>query len=363
MKKFLQRRVHISISIAIILIALTLSWRNQRTIDTLRTAQESLLTQAHSSGINLTDPLPLSSRSSAKDPLREAERVAANFIAYGRDMKGIYNEYYVAQLPPAARQRMIAQMDEIIALNGKQLEHLISTIQNAPGLDEEVRRNLLQFSLTRLGALQPAVALAIINTSPLFEEMGGYSRSIVETITTTWNAQAPDAFLSWLRKNHPTLPPATTSTITSQLSLGLSVTAPLDLFPFLQEFSPTPANYFPHILQKSTLSLADRHECLSQIRELAHTLPDPKERAEFLQKNNRALILGQLNHEADFETSTAFATSGVFTPDDLEILWNPAICDLSYHIKEEDTPRWIDWLQETFPDGQADRRIKQLLER
>ncbi|YCM42206.1 hypothetical protein V2O64_12920 [Verrucomicrobiaceae bacterium 227] len=364
MKSFLQLRVPIAISFIIVLLALTLSWRNHLTITRLRNTHQTLLTQTSAAGITPTDPLPVSTRQPKKNPLQEAERVAARFIAYGRDMKGIYHEGHIQELDQATRDRMAIQMNEVIALNGKQLEHLIALISKDSTITEDVRLNLLQFSLTRLGTLHPQIALDLLCTPPLKDQLGGgYSRSIAENIANIWNAQAPDAFLDWFRENRTALPPNATTSILYGLSLARSVTTPLELFPFLKEFSPDPAGYFPHILQKSTLTLSDRHECLTQIRELAETLPDPKKRKKYLLDNNRALILGQTNHGADFETATAFATSGIFTPDDLEFLWNPAICDLSYNIKKEDTGRWIDWLQKNFPDGKADHRIKQLLKR
>ena len=72
MKSFLQLRVPIAISFIIVLLALTLSWRNHLTITRLRNTHQTLLTQTSAAGITPTDPLPVSTRQPQKNPLQDA---------------------------------------------------------------------------------------------------------------------------------------------------------------------------------------------------------------------------------------------------------------------------------------------------
>jgi len=362
MTRFLQSRVPTFVTVTILAAALSLTAKLQKDRKVLLAQKESLVEKARTQGFTPGDPIPLSTRRTDEDPLKKAERITANFIAYALRFKGDFAESEINKLDQATRDGLITQMDEVMALNHHQIAHLLAIIAATPDLNG-IRGDLLRFAINRLNDLNPFTALNLLkDNSLLTEHLGSYAAHIARSASASWCLQNPDQALAWLRQSRHDLPDDFVKSVASSLLHHQATQDPLGVFPLLHEFAQNPTDYFPYIFRERNLTIDECQQAFPEIRKLAEDL-DPEKRQEFLRESARALVLGQIAHQADFETATAIASSSIFTPDELEFLWNPGKADLEYKIRLEDTPRWITWLQSTFPPEQSNLRVRDLIER
>ncbi len=353
-------------TLTVLLIAIVggISWKNHGDLTQLREERDSLVSLTIERKIDLEADVPLSSRTLKPKTVRDIDGIAKDFIAYAIEFKDYYRDREIQKLDQASRDRMIGQMDEMMNLNPNELKRLIDIISLEPNIPANTRTALLQFSINRLAESHPFEALSlVVGTPEMLAQLGGHSRRILEQHLSKLAVNQLDQTKSWLRKHAETMPPDLMESSAYFIARTVVQSNPMETFAIAKEFNKKPEGYFPHIFQNRPLTQEDRSEFLPALREVATGIKDETKRAKFLKKNMAALILGQKSHTAGFEESTAWIAQGHHTDEELEIIWNPAIKDLGYHIKHEETGKWILWLQDTFAPEKSKGRVDQLLER
>ncbi len=360
MRRWLSLRVPIGITITLGLILAYFILTNQSQLNQLRQTNESLLAETKTSGLNLNQASSPSTRS--RPNARDVERIARDFMAYGVEFKTVYNDDQVSKLDQATRDRMIAQMDDITSLNQKELQRLIEIISAEPDFDPAVRKNLITFAFYRWLEKNRPAALDFFTQSPqLAKQFGRSLTNMVGTTLQLWVDQAPDEAIAWMRNSRDQFVDGILNFIIYPFARSIVLQRPIETFDLVNEFSEKPHSFFPVILQNNDLSIAQRTSALANVREMAKDLEDPVAQKEFLFKNTKALVLGQKNKQGDFQTAIDTIQANNLQPEEFEFIWNPAINDLGYYIKDEQTGQWISWLQKNIPAEKSSRRIKQLL--
>ena len=283
-------------------------------------------------------------------------------MAYGVEFQTVYNDDQVSQLDQATRDGMIAQMDDIISLNQKELQRLIEIISAEPDFDQRVRVSLLTFAFHRWCEKDKPEALLFFTQSPqLAEQIGRSLQNLIGNTVRLWTDQEPDEAISWIRDSRNQFTDGILDSIAYPFIKSIVRQRPIETFDLVNEFSKKPHSFFPVIFQDNDLSITERTQALTRIRKMAESLEESAAREKFLFENTKALVLGQKNKQGDFQAAIDTIAANQLKIDDLEFIWNPAITDLGYHIKDEQTGEWITWLRENIPAEKSDRRVKQLL--
>ena len=364
MKGWLSIRVPIALTIILSLILVVIAWSNQMQLKQVRKEHLNLLNHAESLGLDPDNPVLTSQRTRSIEAPEDIEALAREFIAVGIDFNNCHNDELFSQLDAQSKDRVITQVNRVLSLNQKGLQQLIELIIAEPELDKAVRMKLLNFTLLRWAELNPSNALAFLVQSPqLGSQLDRSMRSLLTRMVTSWTKEAPDDIIAWLDKDHEQLDPKNRSSILYHLTRAIVVERPLETFELINKHSEKPHSYFPVIFRNNELAVAERIEILRRVQEMAPELDSPEAKEKFLTKNLKALVLGQKNHHGDFQTAIDMIKAADLQTDDIEFIWNPAINDLGYYIKDEQTGEWINWLRDSAPEEKSARRIKQLFER
>lgn len=365
MTRWLSIQVPLVITIVPGLILFGIGWSIHDQITQLKQDHQALIHHAESLGLDPSSPSPLSTRRRSIDRNREVDQIARDFIAIGIEFENCVNDYRFSQLDTDSRKRVTAQVNHVLSLNQKELQQLIEIIVAQPDLDYSVRRTLLTFTLQRWTELNPSKALDFLVRSPeIAEQLESNFRPIVSQLAGSWAEDSLEDVTAWFRKSQPILTKATQHAVTHYLAYKIGIERPLETFDLVNEFSEDPHSYFPAILRKNKMSVAERSESLARIREMAKDLQEPAARERFLSKNLQALVIGQKGSQGDFQTAIDTIEANDLKIENLEFIWNPSVptLGLGYYIKEEQTGEWINWIQKSIPEKQGEQRIRQLLE-
>ena len=362
MNRWLSIQVPIVITIILSLILVVIAWRNQIQLGQLKEEYLDLENRIKSLGIDPINPTAFSQRTRSIDQQEDIEALARDFIAVGIDFKSSFNDDLFSKLDTRSKDRLISQVNRVLALNQKGLRQLIELFIAEPELDKAIRSKLLNFTILRWAELNPSNALDFLTQSPQLSSQLERSMHILLTrMVTSWATEAPDDVVAWLDRDHLQVDANSRSSVLYHLTRAIVTERPLETFELINKHSEKPHSYFPIIYRNNKLTLAERIEIFRRVQEIAPEVEDHKAGEIFLKKNLKALVLGQQNQQSDFQTSINMIKAVDLKIDDIEFIWNPAINDLSYHIKDEETGKWINWLRDSVPAEKSTHRIKQLL--
>ena len=159
-------RIPIGVTALVLGALAALGWHDRQRLLALRSARADLVAQFSTRGIEI-DPAAAASRSTKRprvDRAAEARQVAADFMAYAREMAALGDK--VRSPDAAMREKIIEQMNEVTSLDGRQLVILIDDVFAAEDLEDGLRQMLIRFALERLGRDHPEQVMAILTGKP-----------------------------------------------------------------------------------------------------------------------------------------------------------------------------------------------------
>jgi len=324
--------------------------RNQHRIGALRSENHVLLAEATVQGVPIgPDGSTVRVRSRIRvDRTGGARRIADEMIAAAT------SESY----PEADK---LALVDRVLALDAQQLREIIGELRHRPDIDEAQRREFLMYLISRLADDFPQDALEILAditaTQPKRLHPGSIENLMAKAMNA-WGAVNPDKAWVWFQEHKDLLPERQTPVLWSLLK-GVAKTHPADAIEKAGEAGLQPKN-LPAILTWPDQSVDEKIAAYTALRDWSRGRENESD--DILQQAVRELVLSKSHdREIQFDTVTGWIRQAGVTPDDLGFLADPSLADLSYYIDPLETGRWMDWLRETFPEDQLNRRYKQLL--
>ncbi|NWK55756.1 hypothetical protein HW115_09050 [Verrucomicrobiaceae bacterium N1E253] len=351
---------------AALLIATTgFAWFNHHQITVLEAKQEALNEQARSRGIHpeATTGTPFrnhrGNRARHFPTLTHSETVSLGhaFIAYAEEMELLDRNTPVDQ---ATRQRMIDQMDQILALNKKQILTLIQEIQAADYTTPIIRDRLLSFLIRQLGNNHPPDALKVLTESPGILEQVKRHNSLIGGSIRAWASENPGQALAWFDQHIQALPANAADQFEYDLICGTASSDIKQAFSLFNRFGKSP-DRAAGMLRYIDPSKESRIAALAPLREWIKTLPaNSKISDRCYSKCIITLTLGQGGKSAPFDSTTQWINQAHLTLEESRFLTRRDLLDITYYIRPNEAGQWAEWFGAQFPAEIAQRTIQHL---
>ena len=348
-------RTPIIVSLVILAGGAGLAWHTQQQLAAVRLTHEELLGTAAQLGITMDPAHPgtliHSTKHGRADRAVGVQLAAAEFIAFAKDMAA-YTEAGGNQLAGPMQQRLMEFMDRMMALNSAQFKALIAEVAANNELKDEIRQDLIGFSIMTLANEQPQAAVGIFaESSGLFTDARVGTR-VLATSLACWAKNDPLSALKWLR-NHTAKYAAL---ITEDTKLGMisaaAIQYPNFAFKLIGELD---LNDAAHAIQ-GVVDAADtpqqRSATLAGLRGYLPTLSDAAASETTASSVFHGLALGSMRD--GFESASQWLANARLTPPELEFFAD----GLTPQPKSADTGRWIEWLGNALPPELAEEKIR-----
>lgn len=350
-------KISIAISILILLVAALIGIPKQQRLTQVRASHAKLIATAGQLGISVdfSDPdAPVRTIKRNRDhKAADAKLMAAELIAYAKEMEAMEQ---AGNTPTEVQQKRIMEfMDRMMSLDSSQLKTLIIEISNAKGVSDEIRTNLLGFSVMTLANDHPQLALTLFTESADLLEESGLNNYLISSSLAKWANDDPLGAVEWVKKNNLKFPDLITDDAKRSLISGAATQDPKLAFKLIGELGIKEVSHAIVSIVSSAKTPEEQTNTLSALREHLATLNDEKTK-----KDLSAAAMQNLAHEvknAGFEAGTRWVDDSKLTPAELEGF----VRGLNGRLKSEEQGQWIEWIGEKLPAKESARNIKSLV--
>jgi hypothetical protein len=350
-------KISIAASILILLVAALLGFHGHQRLADARETHAKLAASASEQGISIDPSRPDTNvrvtRRERVNKEADAKAIAAEFIAFAKEMEGI--EKNGGQPDEGQRKRIMEFIDRMMSLDPSQLKILIAEVRKANELKDQTREGLISFSIMTLANEHPQAALAMLTDSSDLFKSEGMGTHVVSSSLAKWAKDDPLAALEWVRKNNAKFPDLINDEAKHGLITGTAIGNPGLAFKLIGELGiKEPTNIIPAIIETAKTP-AERTSTLATLREHLATIGDEKTRTEAAHAAIGRFALSAL--EENFDAGSKWVESAKLTPQELESFAD----GLKYSSRTRESGKWIDWIGKNLPPEKAAERIEGLV--
>ncbi len=340
-------KISIAASILILVVGAVIGSHDKQQLAALRTTQEQLIAKSAKLGIS-SDP--------AQDTKRERPTRAAIAKLSISEVLEIAKEIQRLYTPDGQNYQAIGNLnwrilDGLSSWDVSELKALLAEIRINPDLNQQTRDLLSSSCSTILAHNHPQAALGIFNNSPeLFT--GGNVMSFVCTALATWARSDLTAAIEWLKKNPQ---PYSVHAVTGILA-AVAEQDPQQAFRLLSGQLKLKDGNGDAIWQivNSAKTFEQKSATLAGLREYLPTI-QTGDALDHYGKSYLHLLATDM-HREDMDAITRWISESKLTPKEMD----PFLDGLSNATNKE-TGRWIEWMRQSLPAEQADKRIENLI--
>jgi hypothetical protein len=233
---------------------------------------------------------------------------------------------------------------------------MISEIRLAKDLSDEMRQELIQFSIRTMGYDHPQAVLTLFTESrDLFKDghQGIYNYS-VSLALAKWAKDDPMAALEWVKQNGEKYP----DLVTEKEKIGMiSGAAGKDrklAFKLIGELGVEDSSHVAARILRSAENGEARTAALAAMREHVATLQD---------EGVRSQVIGELDEMAagiakdGFEVGSKWITDAKLSEKELDAVFS----GLTYNLKSNETGQWVEWVGASFPEKKSREHIDEIV--
>lgn len=332
-----------------------LGWHSQQQLAAARLTHGQLLAEAAQLGIAIDPAHPAALLHLTKHERQGREvgvqLAAAEFIVFAQEMAA-YKEARGNQLNSAMQERLMEFMDRMMALNSAQFKALIAEVAANQDLKDEIRQDLIGFSIMTLANEQPQAALTIFaESSGLFTNPGIGAR-VLSTALACWAKEDPLAALKWLRNQAGKYAELISEDTKLGMISGAAVQYPKFAFKLIGELDLKDPEQAVQAVVNAADSPQDRSATLAGLRSYLATVQDAAVREATASHAIRSLALGCMRD--GYESASQWLAGARLSPAELGNFAE----GLTPQAKRDDTGRWVEWLGNALPPEQAEERIR-----
>ena len=352
-------KISLSVAVLILAIGVSLGWRDHRQIVASRATHGQLVAQAATLGISIDPAQPArpgrsTQRERDQRGGQDIKRVAAEFIAFAREMEG----YQARRDQPdaAVQKRMMEFMDRMLSLDAAQLKVLIAEVRSSNDLKDQTRQDLVGFAIMSIANDHPQGALALFaESSDIFKDSGTGGRVIASALTR-WAKDDPLAALAWVR-DHADQYPDLINTAKRGLLTGAAAQDPKLAFKLMGELSPKDSSNDVATIVGVAKTPQQRTATLAALRDYLATLPDDAVRKATADSGTGMLVQGVARD--GFESASRWLATAKLTPQELEPF--ATVLANSNAAESSEAGQWIEWLGANLPTEKGRQNIQNMV--
>jgi hypothetical protein len=338
-------KISIAASILILVVGAVIGRHDRQQLAALRTTQEQLIAKAAKLGIS-SDPSKLTKH---ERPTRAT--IAKLSIT---EVFELAKEIQRLNTPDGQNYQAIGALqwrilDGLSAWDVIELKTLLAESRTNPDLNQQTRSILASSCTTVLANDHPQAALGMFTSSPeLFAE---YSMTLVCTALATWARSDLTAAIEWLKKN----PQQVSDYTKSGIIFGVAEQDPQHAFRLIGQLELNYKNQAAWQIMNSAKTLDQKSATLAGLREYLPTIQNG-ESLDHYGKSYFSLLAKDMPREG-IEAITRWIAESKLTAQELD----PFLDGLANATQSAETGRWIEWMRQSLPTEQADRRIENLI--
>ncbi len=347
-------RISIAISLLILAVGAAVGWQDHQRLAAVKAEHAKLVAEAGKFGIVLdpanTEGGILITKRERENKEADAKKIAVEFIAFAKEMEAIEK----SGNPPdeAMQQKTMAILERMMSLDAAQLKILIAEVRASTDLKNEMRQGLLAFAIMSLAEDHPQAALTVFTeTSDLFKD-GMMGTHVISSSLAKWAKDDPLAALEWVRKNGEKFPDLVNDQAKRGMISGAAANDPKLAFQLISELGLKDHSDAISSIISVAKTPEDRTATLGALRDYLVTLKDEQSRGNAASNALRELARGVAGE--GFEAGTKWIAAANLTKEELKNITS----GLSNHAKPAETGQWIEWLGETFPNGESNHKIR-----
>lgn len=338
------------IALTVIILAAGSFWgvNEGRTLTTLREEHRRVVHEAAMLGVSTDLSKPFVATKATKrqreDSTRKAKDFAETLVSFAKEMKEM--EKSGKQPDEAMQKRIMEMVDGMLSLNGEELKILIAEMRSRTDLDDEMRKNMIGFSIMMLAQQHPQTALAIFTESSDLLEDNPMSTHVLSSALTQWAKDQPLEAVEWIKKNSEKHKDLVTDDAkraviagAARKDFGLAFQLAAEIKMSAQDGS------LMHTMARAATTPEKQAEFLAAIRKQAAGLSDKEEAGKMLQSGVKVLF-SQVS-EGGYEKTMEWMKSANLDPKDNADLME----GLNYHTTKADTGKWLDWISTQSAGG------------
>jgi hypothetical protein len=280
-------------------------------------------------------------------------------VALAKEMKEIEKS---GQQPDEATQKRILEMiDGMLSLNGEELKLLVADLKGRSDMDDEMKKNMLGFSIMMLAQQHPETALALFTESSDLLKDNPMSRGVLSSALSQWAKDSPMAAMEWIKKNAGKYPNLVTEDAkgavivgAAQKDIGLAFQLIGELK--LKEDGGTGMLYQ---IARAANTPEQQSAFLTALRNQVQNTAD-KQAAEHLMDNGLRSLFSEVSRSG-YDRSVDWLKSANLSPKETAQFASFA-SGLNYDQTKADTGKWLDWLStQPLDAGKSDRTTANLV--
>jgi hypothetical protein len=349
------------VTLTLVILAAASFWgmRERRILLTLREEHRKVVHEAASLGVSTDLSTPFTptkgNMRQREDSTRKVRDFAASLVSFAKEMK---EREKSGKEPDAAMQKRLMEMLEgILSLNGSELKILIAEIRGRSDLDDEMRKEMIGFSIMMLAQQHPQAALALYTESSDMMEGLPMGRHIVSSALGQWAKDQPLEAIEWIKSHSGKHKDLVTDEVKHSALAGAARTDFGLAFQLAGEIHvPLTDGSLLHTMADSATTAEKRTEFLAALRKQAALLND-KEAADLLLKSGANALFSQAAKDG-YDKTVAWIDSAKLGPDERAEF----VDGLNYHHTRSETGKWLDWISsEAFLNDKAEETTRELV--
>jgi hypothetical protein len=332
-----------------------LGWKQHGQLVTVRETHRQVAEEARALGLTPEalleagkPPRPTKSgREDSEAKIAAAKSFAKELIDFAKKMKEFEKS---GERPDEGFQKQIMEtIARFMELSPAQIKAVIAEMKDSPDLDDEMRRNLIGFSIMMLANEQPEAAIAIYTESSDIKGLGDMGSQVVRTALGKWGEKDPLAAMEWVRKNSEKHSDVITEETKAAILAGAAKQDPKLALGMVDDLGLKEEHRVAEGLARSARTTEERNALLQ-------TLRDEKTQGDLSKATLRSLG-GQLTNEG-FESSQAWLSSAKLSDNETQ-----AIAEgISSWQAGADTGKWLEWMNGKVPEETLKQKTDDLVQ-
>jgi hypothetical protein len=338
------------LALTVIILAAGSFWgvREHSALTTLRERHRQVVDEAAALGVSTDAAKPFSPTKASKREREDSTLKVRDFsdklVAFAKQMEEMEKS---GEQPDQEQQKRIMDIiDGMLSLNGDELKILIAELRGRSDISDEMRKNMIGFSIIMLAQQHPQTALALFTESSDLMEDNPMSEHVLSSALTQWAKDQPLAAVEWIKKNsgkHKEL-------VTEEAKRAVIAGAAKNDFSLAFQLAD---ELMPGVNDGSTLSAMlqsaetpeRKAELLAAIRKQASSIKDKAESDKFL-KSGTMRLFSKVSGSGFDKTMNWLKTANLSEDDAINLAEG-----LHYEHTKADTGKWLDWMAARSADG------------
>lgn len=346
-------KISILLSLLILAVAGVFAWQGELRLVEVRKAHREVVEAARGLGISVEvgeegGPASKTARRDREGREDVIKTFAAELVAFAKRMEEA--ERGDGGSDEELEKEMMEIMRRFLELNPAQLKELIAEFKVNTEIEDEMREEIIGFSIMMLATDSPEAALALYVESAETLDENGVGEEVVASALGQWAESDPLAALAWIRENGEKHPEMVTDDAKVSVISGAARQDIALAFRLMDELDLEHKNDAIEGIARAATTPEGRLELLGIVRGLANDRDGIAGRA--------LSELGSQITKSGFDKTIAWLEQAELSDGERDQF---LFGDADYQLNGEETGKWLEWMGSEMSDERGTKRLGNMM--